>query len=93
MRSIAEESRNFRDKLVKSILAPNKSKISILDYFQGCSVTAAEGLRFGTWGVKLHEISMPFIEQFHLKEIPSHFEVARSIIFRPDSRLFLRQWT
>lgn len=50
MRSIAQESRNFRDKLVRSILAPNKSKINILDYLQGCSVTAADWLRFDTWG-------------------------------------------
>lgn len=93
MRSIAQESRNFRDKLVRSILAPNKSKINILDYLQGCSVTAADWLRFDTWGVKLHGVSMPFITgQFHLKETASHFEVARSIVLCPHS-LFLRQWT
>lgn len=34
MRSTTQESRNFQDKLVRSILAPNKSKINILDYLQ-----------------------------------------------------------
>lgn len=76
MRSTAQESRNFLDKLVRSILAPNKSKINILDYLQGCSVTAEERLRFDTWEVKVHAVSMPFIEQFHLKETALHFEVA-----------------
>lgn len=93
MKSTAQERRNFRDKLVRSILAPNKSKINILNYLQGCSVTAAEWLRFVTWGIKLHAVSMPFIEeQFHLKETALHFEVAQSIFCR-DSRLFLWQRT
>nr|KAF6311906.1 hypothetical protein mPipKuh1_009097 [Pipistrellus kuhlii] len=93
MKSTAQESRNFRDKLVRSILAPNKSKINILDYLQGCSVTAAERLKFDTWGIKLHAVSMPFIEQFHLKETASHFEVAQSIIFCRDSQLIPWQRT
>lgn len=95
MRSIiAQESRKFKDRLISSILAPNTTKLNILDYLQGCSVVAADKLRQDTWGVKLEGVSMPFIaEQFHLQETATSEEVARSIIFRPDTKLFPRQWT
>lgn len=54
MKSIPEESKKFRDQLVRSILAPNTKRINIMDYLTPCSVEGANKLRTATSGAELH---------------------------------------
>lgn len=93
MRCITEESRRFKEKLVQSILMPNKQGLNILDYLTPCTMDGASWLRAAIWGCHLHGVTMPFIaEQFELRLAMSDEEISRSIIFRPDTTLPPRGW-
>ncbi|DBA13183.1 TPA_asm: L polymerase [little skate bornavirus] len=82
MRSLVEESHEFKKKVIKSIEAPNKCGLNILDYLSGCTVHCADRLRFDTWGVKLEGTTFPFIgEQFSMSTCIEPEEIANSILF------------
>ncbi|DBA13213.1 TPA_asm: L polymerase [Bombay duck fish bornavirus] len=79
---IVDESRNYKDLVVDSILSDNESTLSILDFLGPCSYKEAEALRFRTWGEHLTGATAPFPgEQFTMKEAVTPEEVRRSIIF------------
>lgn len=93
MKSITEESKSFRDQLVRSILALNTKGINRMDYLTPCSVEGANKLRTKTWGAELHGVTMAFVaEQFIMQESVCEADVSKSIIFRPDEELFPRLW-